>query len=309
MSSPTEPAAVPPGTDDAAAALAALREQLSHAYLHSGRPSYREIERRTGKALSHTTARAVLRCEKLPRWGQVELVAEALKTSPEDFRPLWVEAARATDLAASSHGQNHEPPPPHPRPDTDSATTRSQPSTSAQSVGNRDAAKISRSGEEEEEIDDSPYTRQEAREAAWDLLSEIMRADHAARIQDLLDTWRVSSPDRSLILKELAGVIKQVQEYAEVAAKEPDLVLSVNLPHLHKQLGLYGIEVVERDPDDPQDPYKDAALPDLRHVATLMIFNHKYHALGRTPDEAVWRLIGVAMRVNQNGSVMQEIFW
>ncbi|MBT2232324.1 hypothetical protein [Nonomuraea sp. NEAU-A123] len=309
MSSPAEPTAVPPGTDDAAAALAALREQLSHAYLHGGAPSYREIERRTGKALSHTTARAVLRCEKLPRWGQVELVAEALQTNPEDFKPLWVAAVRAADLTASSRSQNHGPRPLLPRPDTDSATTRSQPSTSAQPVGNRDAAMISPSDEEEEEVDNSPYTRQEAREAAWDLLSGITRADHAALIQGQLDTWRISSPNRSRILEELAGVLKQVQEYVEVAAKEPDLVLSVDLPQLNKQLDLYGIEVVECDPADPQDPYKDKARPDLRHVATFMIVNRKYHALGRTPDEAVWRLIGVAMGVNQSSSVMQELFW
>ncbi|MEU8401976.1 hypothetical protein AB0C28_42915 [Nonomuraea sp. NPDC048892] len=40
-----------------------------------------------------------------------------------------------------------------------------------------------------------------------------------------------------------------------------------------------------------------------------MILNYQYHTLGRTPDEAEWRLIGVAMRANQNGSMMQEIFW
>ncbi|MEU5869889.1 WD40 repeat domain-containing protein, partial [Nonomuraea sp. NPDC047529] len=105
-------------------ALAALRDQLSHAHLHSGAPSFREIERRTGKALSHTTARAVLRCEKLPRWGQVELVAEALEADPEDFKPLWV-TARAAALARSSP----------PRPDGDSPRTHRQPSASAQQVG------------------------------------------------------------------------------------------------------------------------------------------------------------------------------
>ncbi|MGW4797148.1 WD40 repeat domain-containing protein, partial [Nonomuraea sp. NPDC004297] len=111
-----------------------MREQLSHAHLHSGAPSYREIERRTGKALSHTTARAVLRCEKLPRWGQIELVAEALEADPKDFKPLWV-SARTAARARSSAVQNQEPAPSRPRLDSDSGRAHRRPSASAQQVG------------------------------------------------------------------------------------------------------------------------------------------------------------------------------
>lgn len=81
-----------PGGD---AALQALRQALWRAHLHNGEPSTRVIAARTGRAISHTTVAAVLRCERLPRWGQIELVAEALAADVNEFHRLWIAARKA----------------------------------------------------------------------------------------------------------------------------------------------------------------------------------------------------------------------
>jgi tetratricopeptide (TPR) repeat protein len=85
--------ATPPAGEDS---LARLRDRLRRLHLHSGSPSLREIQKRTSRGISHTTARAILRCEKLPGWGQLELLVEALGGEVEEFRRLWL-AARDPD--------------------------------------------------------------------------------------------------------------------------------------------------------------------------------------------------------------------
>ncbi len=77
----------PPGD-----ALSALRHSIERLHIHNGAPSTRTISNRTGKAVSHTTVHGVLRCTKLPTWGQLELVVEQLNGNIEDFRPLWIAA-------------------------------------------------------------------------------------------------------------------------------------------------------------------------------------------------------------------------
>lgn len=79
--------------------LATLRDELKKLRLRSGKPSTREISRLTGKAISHATVSNVLRCVQNPRWGQVELVVEALGGDTETFRPLWVAAEEAQEQA------------------------------------------------------------------------------------------------------------------------------------------------------------------------------------------------------------------
>ncbi len=49
------------------------------------------------RAISHTTVQAVLRCERLPRWGQMELVVDALQGNVETFQRLWIQARDAED--------------------------------------------------------------------------------------------------------------------------------------------------------------------------------------------------------------------
>lgn len=77
--------------------LAVLRIRLQRLHRHNGQPSTREISRRTDKAISHTTVSIVLRCTKNPRWGQLELVVEALGGDPREFQPLWVAVCDAAD--------------------------------------------------------------------------------------------------------------------------------------------------------------------------------------------------------------------
>ena len=82
--------------------LAELRNRLRVLYRHNGEPSTREIARRTGKAISHTTANVVLRCEKIPRWGQLEQVVEALGGDTDEFRQLWIAVRNAADQAEAT---------------------------------------------------------------------------------------------------------------------------------------------------------------------------------------------------------------
>ena len=68
-----------------------LRDQLRRLHLHAGKPSTREIARRIGSnVISHTTVHSVLRCAICPRWGNLELVVEALGGDIEEFRPIWI---------------------------------------------------------------------------------------------------------------------------------------------------------------------------------------------------------------------------
>ena len=70
--------------------LAVLRDRLQRLHLHNGKPSTRDISRRTNRAISHTTVSLVLRCAKNPGWGQLELVVEALGGDTKEFHPLWI---------------------------------------------------------------------------------------------------------------------------------------------------------------------------------------------------------------------------
>lgn len=58
------------------------------------------LERRTHRAISHTTVRSVLRCEKVPRWGPVEVIVSELGGDIDEFRQLWVAARDADEQAA-----------------------------------------------------------------------------------------------------------------------------------------------------------------------------------------------------------------
>ncbi|MEU8420156.1 hypothetical protein AB0C15_04705 [Micromonospora sp. NPDC048835] len=89
MTEPTAPV-MPPVTSDP---LTLLRSRLLELHLHQGKPSAREIHRRAGKGISHTTVAKVLRCANNPAWGQLELVVEALDGDVEEFRRLWIAAS------------------------------------------------------------------------------------------------------------------------------------------------------------------------------------------------------------------------
>ncbi|RJL35362.1 hypothetical protein D5H75_00605 [Bailinhaonella thermotolerans] len=100
-----------------------LRARLARLHLERGQPSTRELARRTG-SISHATVHAVLRCAKLPRWGPLELVVEALGADPAEFLRLWITArehemnasAPARRTAAPGPRRPEEPPPAGPAP-------------------------------------------------------------------------------------------------------------------------------------------------------------------------------------------------
>lgn len=70
--------------------LGRLRDRIRELHVASGEPSLRTIAKRTHSAVSHTTAGKVLNCAELPKWGQLEVVVEALGGDVEAFRRLWV---------------------------------------------------------------------------------------------------------------------------------------------------------------------------------------------------------------------------
>ncbi|GIH51685.1 Helix-turn-helix domain-containing protein [Microbispora rosea] len=85
--------------------LVALRDRLQELYRHQGKPSYRELAMRTHSAVSHTTAHAIIRCQKLPRWGQLEVIVEALAGDDshlEEFRALWLAAEETSHRATAT---------------------------------------------------------------------------------------------------------------------------------------------------------------------------------------------------------------
>ncbi|HEY6798412.1 MAG TPA: gamma-glutamylcyclotransferase family protein, partial [Kineosporiaceae bacterium] len=80
-----------PAADPAPAdRLARLREQIRTAHLRAGRPSYREISRSTGHAVSHTTVSKIIRCDCPPAWASLEPVLNALGADVDTIRELWV---------------------------------------------------------------------------------------------------------------------------------------------------------------------------------------------------------------------------
>jgi len=82
--------------------IAELRAKLKRLHRLKGEPSTRELARRTGGVITHTTVHGVLRCSRLPRWGPLELVVEALGGDQEEFRQLWVAIRDATDVVSAT---------------------------------------------------------------------------------------------------------------------------------------------------------------------------------------------------------------
>ena len=74
-----------------------LRNRLQRLHRLRGDPSVRDLARSTGRAISHATVHAVLRCARTPKWGALELVVEALGGSTDEFRRLWVAVRDAED--------------------------------------------------------------------------------------------------------------------------------------------------------------------------------------------------------------------
>ncbi|MFJ9695263.1 hypothetical protein [Kitasatospora sp. NPDC101183] len=73
--------------------LADLTARLRELHLNAGEPSTRRIAARTAGAVSHSTVHQALTGKRLPRWGALELIVEALGGEAEEFRKAW-KAAR-----------------------------------------------------------------------------------------------------------------------------------------------------------------------------------------------------------------------
>lgn len=79
-------------------ALERLRDRLRDLHRRAGEPSTRAISRELGPGvLSHATVGKVLRCDRVPSWGNLELVVEELHGDVEAVRSLWVAARDEQD--------------------------------------------------------------------------------------------------------------------------------------------------------------------------------------------------------------------
>jgi tetratricopeptide (TPR) repeat protein len=76
---------LPPGP------LADLFAALHDLHHQAGWPSLRRMAAEVG--CSHTTVSVAFSESRLPRWGLLELIVEALHGDPETFRPLWLRAS------------------------------------------------------------------------------------------------------------------------------------------------------------------------------------------------------------------------
>jgi tetratricopeptide (TPR) repeat protein len=79
-----------------------LFDRLHVIHLAAGQPSMREIERRIGRGVvSSSTIHNMFRGPRVPKWGFLELVVEALRGDVAEFRDLW-QAARLAEEAADN---------------------------------------------------------------------------------------------------------------------------------------------------------------------------------------------------------------
>jgi len=69
--------------------LKQLRDRLQKLHRDRGAPSYKDVERRTAGKVSANTVGRVLRCERLPRAANLELVVNALGGDWSEFQSLW----------------------------------------------------------------------------------------------------------------------------------------------------------------------------------------------------------------------------
>jgi Tetratricopeptide repeat/NB-ARC domain len=79
-----------------------LFDRLHEIHLEAGQPSVREIAVRIGRgAISSSTIHNIFRGPRVPKWGFLELVVEALHGDTAEFLKLW-QAARRVEVAAGT---------------------------------------------------------------------------------------------------------------------------------------------------------------------------------------------------------------
>jgi tetratricopeptide (TPR) repeat protein len=85
-----------PALDDGP--MRALFDALHELHHRAGWPSLRDMSREVG--CSHTTVSTAFSEPRLPRWGLVELIVEALGGDTEEFHRLWLAASRPASTPA-----------------------------------------------------------------------------------------------------------------------------------------------------------------------------------------------------------------
>jgi hypothetical protein len=79
-----------------------LFDRLHEIHLEAGQPSVREIAVRIGRgAISSSTIHNMFRGPRVPKWGFLELVVEALHGDTAEFLKLW-QAARRVEVAVGT---------------------------------------------------------------------------------------------------------------------------------------------------------------------------------------------------------------
>jgi len=104
----------PQRSENESPAASRLFQLLQRLHLEAGAPSRRDISKRLGQGvLSHTTVNGVLRRPAEVKWGQLELVADALGGEIAELRQLWTAAQeeRASGIVASgrAHASSESP--------------------------------------------------------------------------------------------------------------------------------------------------------------------------------------------------------
>ncbi|MGN9846094.1 hypothetical protein ACTMTI_49065 [Nonomuraea sp. H19] len=87
------------------------------------------------------------------------------------------------------------------------------------------------------------------------------------------------------------------------------ITLTVDRGDGAEPLVLEGVQLAQRDPLDPEDPYMEAD-PELRHVASVVDHGlRQYHGLGRTPEEAIERLRLFLAGEQIPGTIFRTLGW
>jgi hypothetical protein len=172
--------------------IRAFFDGLDRQYLLAGEPSTRKLGRST--SYSHTTIHKAMRGSRVPSWGLVELLVEALDGDRERFHNLWVaardeedklDAGPSSDLppeGTTSTATSTRPTPPH-----DSDSLRSVDASSASlTLPEGTRALVSHLGQEfaqrawreewERGFRDALQFAREC-ELPWSVLEELARAD------------------------------------------------------------------------------------------------------------------------------------
>jgi tetratricopeptide (TPR) repeat protein len=91
-----------------------LFEELHRLHHEAGWPSLRDIAREVG--CSHTTISAAFSEPRVPRWGLLELIVEALGGDSDRFHELWLAASVSQQNSRTAAGSDQPNVPDHPRP-------------------------------------------------------------------------------------------------------------------------------------------------------------------------------------------------